>query len=177
MYFRSNASLHAALKEQLKQKVPGLTKDMALGRRYFVDLLASTAMTRVQAESFSGTKGDGFPLAAMLAMVSVEQKNLVLIMEAHIYTVCPTAIPTLPQPRKDATEDEIMSLIEHYGIGAREPGHHAKAKVMPYECCAWKDICEDIGKAEDVFAGQPGGRMVGPGGGRAAQVYAKGVRY
>ena len=98
----------AQLKEQLKQKVPGLTKDMALGRRYFVDLLASTAMTRVQAESFSGTKGDGFPLAAMLAMVSVEQKNLVLIMEAHIYTVCPTAIPTLPQPRKDATEDEIM---------------------------------------------------------------------
>ena len=21
---------------------------------------------------------------------------------------------------------------------------------MPYECCAWKDLCEDVEKAEDV---------------------------
>ena len=99
----------AQIKKQIQQNAPGFTKDMAYGRRYFVDLLASNVMTRVQAESFSGTKGDGFPLAAMVTMLAVEQKSFILIMEAHVFTVCPTAIPTLPQPRKDATEDEIMT--------------------------------------------------------------------
>jgi len=98
----------AQIKQQLQQKVAGMTPDMAVGRRYFVDLLASTAMTRVQAESFSGTKGDGFPLAAMLAMVSLQNKNIMAVLAAHIYTVCPTAIPTLPTPKADASEDEVM---------------------------------------------------------------------
>ena len=99
----------AQIKQQLQQKVAGITADMAVGRRYFVDLLASTAMTRVQAESFSGTKGDAFPLAAMLAMVSVENKNILAVLAAHIYTVCPTAIPTLPTPKADASEDDVMT--------------------------------------------------------------------
>ena len=99
----------AQIKQQLQQKVAGITPDMAVGRRYFVDLLASTAMTRVQAESFSGTKGDGFPLAAMLTMVSVENKNILAVLAAHIYTVCPTAIPTLPTPKADASEDDVMT--------------------------------------------------------------------
>ena len=98
----------AQIKQQLQQKVAGITPDMAVGRRYFVDLLASTAMMRVQAESFSGTKGDSFPLAAMLAMVSVENKNITAVLAAHIYTVCPTAIPTIPTPKADASEDEVM---------------------------------------------------------------------
>ena len=97
------------IKQQLQQKTPGLTPDMAVGRRYFIDLLSATAMTRVQAESFSGTKGDGFPLAAMLAMVSVENKNIMAVLAAHVYTVCPTAIPTLPKPAADASEDEVMT--------------------------------------------------------------------
>jgi hypothetical protein len=99
----------AQIKQQLQQKTPGMTPDMAVGRRYFVDLLASTAMTRVQAESFSGTKGDGFPLATMLAMVSVQNKNLANVLAAHVYTVCPTAIPTLPTPKADASEDDVMT--------------------------------------------------------------------
>jgi hypothetical protein len=94
------------IKQQVQQGNPGFTKDMAIGRRYFVDLLASTVMTRVQAESFG--KSDGFPLAAMVSMVSVESKQLVSILAAHIYTVCPTAIPTLPAPKADASEDELM---------------------------------------------------------------------
>ncbi|VEU40682.1 unnamed protein product [Pseudo-nitzschia multistriata] len=96
------------IKTQLQQGAPGLTSDMAVGRRYFVDLLASTAMKRVQAESFGGTKGDGFPLAAMLAMVSVESKQIISVLAAHIYTVCPVAIPTLPAPRDNASEDDLM---------------------------------------------------------------------
>ena len=94
------------IKQQVQQGNPEFTKDMAIGRRYFVDLLASTVMTRVQAESFG--KSDGFPLAAMVSMVSVETKQLVSILAAHIYTVCPTAIPTLPAPKADASEDELM---------------------------------------------------------------------
>lgn len=44
---------------------------------------------------------------------------------------------------------------------------------MPYECCAWLDLCEDVGKAVDIFADNPGGRLQQ----KASQVYPKGVRY
>lgn len=43
---------------------------------------------------------------------------------------------------------------------------------MPYECCAWKDLCEDVDKAVDVFY-EPRGTLQQS----AAQVYPKGVRY
>jgi myosin heavy subunit len=99
-------------KQMLQLNQPNVSKEMARGKRYLVDLLASNAMERVQAESFNGTKGDGFPLAAMLAMISTEQKELVPILAAHIYTVCPIAIPALPTNlEKDATEDALMSSL------------------------------------------------------------------
>jgi hypothetical protein len=101
--------------EQLKQRIqqgdPSVTPEMARGKRYLVDLLASNAIQRVQAEGFNGTRGDGFPLAAMLTLVSIDNKELVPIMAAHIYTVCPTAIPTLPTLKADASEDEVMSSL------------------------------------------------------------------
>ena len=43
---------------------------------------------------------------------------------------------------------------------------------MPYECCAWKDICEDIDKALDVNYEPRGSLPV-----KAAQLYPKGVRF
>jgi hypothetical protein len=99
------------IKQGLEQKQPGLTSDMARGKRYLIDLLAANTIQRVQADGFNGPRGDGFPLAAMLAMVSLENKELVPILAAHIYTVCPTAIPTLPTPTPDASEDELMSSL------------------------------------------------------------------
>jgi GLE1-like protein len=100
------------VKQMLQQNQPNMSKEMARGKRYLVDLLASNAMERVQAESFNGTKGDGFPLAAMLAMISTEQKELLPILTAHIYTVCPIAIPALPTNlEKDASEDALMSSL------------------------------------------------------------------
>jgi hypothetical protein len=99
------------IKQCLERKDPGLTSDMARGKRYFLDLLASNTIQRVQAEGFNGTRGDGFPLAAMLSMVSVENKDLVPILAAHIYTVCPTAIPTLPSVAPDASEEDLMSSL------------------------------------------------------------------
>lgn len=99
------------IKQGLERKDPGLTPDMARGKRYLLDLLASNTIQRVQAEGFNGPRGDGFPLAAMLAMISVENKDFVPILAAHIYTVCPTAIPSLPTPAPDASEEELMSSL------------------------------------------------------------------
>ena len=99
------------IKEALERKDPGYTSDMARGKRYLVDLLASNTIQRIQADGFNGPRGDGFPLANMLAMVSLENKEIVPILAAHVYTVCPTAIPTLPSPKKDASEDELMESL------------------------------------------------------------------
>lgn len=96
------------IKQALERGDAGYTADMARGKRYLVDLLASNTIQRVQAEGFNGPRGDGFPLANMLAMVSVENKELVPILAAHIYTVCPTAIPTLPVAAPNASEEEFM---------------------------------------------------------------------
>lgn len=123
------------IKQSLERKEPGFSPDMARGKRYLVDLLASNTIQRVQAEGFNGPGGDvstfllagasivsiavinltlryftvqGFPLAAMLSMVSLENKELVPILAAHIYTVCPTAIPTLPSISPSASEEELM---------------------------------------------------------------------
>jgi len=49
----------------------------------------------------------------MLALVSVslETKDLNPVLAAHIYTVCPIAIPSLPTPAEDASEDEVMESL------------------------------------------------------------------
>ena len=56
-------------------------------------------------------RGDGFPLANMCAQVSLENKEIPPMLAAHIYTVCPTAIPQLPSPSPDASEDELMESL------------------------------------------------------------------
>ena len=63
-------------------------------------------------------RGDGFPLAHMLAIVAAQVKDIVPVLTAHIYTVCPTAIPTLPltvstdttNPNSNA-EDDFMTQL------------------------------------------------------------------
>jgi hypothetical protein len=47
----------------------------------------------------------------MLAMVSEEAKDFAVVMAAHIYTVCPTAIPSLPHIAPDASEEELMESL------------------------------------------------------------------
>ena len=54
--------------------------------------------------------------------------------------------------RAGLTEVELSGLVEAYGIGNREPARHAKSRVVPFECCAWKDLIEDIEKAIDPYA-------------------------
>ena len=56
-------------------------------------------------------RGDGFPLAHMLAHVAAETKDMIPVLTAHIYTVCPTAIPTLPHIAPDASEEELMQSL------------------------------------------------------------------
>lgn len=47
----------------------------------------------------------------MLALVSTQVKELLPILAAHIYTVCPTAIPTLPKVTKNESENELMESL------------------------------------------------------------------
>ena len=99
------------IKQQLQAGAPNVTPEMARGKRYLINLLSEKIVVRVQAEGFNGQRGDGFPLASMLAMVSVDNKDLVPVLQAHIHTVCPTAIPNLPHPAPDASEDEVMESL------------------------------------------------------------------
>jgi GLE1-like protein len=50
-------------------------------------------------------------MANMLALISLENKELCPVLEAHIYTVCPTAIPQLPTPSSDASEEALMKSL------------------------------------------------------------------
>ena len=101
-----------AMRTQMEAGDTSITKDMARGSRYLMDLIASNVIVRVQAEGFNGTRGDGFPLAHMLAQTSTHVKeDFRVLVEAHIFSVCPTAIPTLPTPKEDCSEQELMESL------------------------------------------------------------------
>jgi hypothetical protein len=57
------------------------------------------------------TRGDGFPLAAMFASVSTHCDELGPLLEAHLYTVCPTAIPTLSMATAEGDENALMESL------------------------------------------------------------------
>ncbi|KAL9187286.1 hypothetical protein ACHAXT_001389 [Thalassiosira profunda] len=82
----------------------------SLGKKYLLDLLCSNLIVRVQADGFNGTRGDGFPLANMFARVSTMCEEVGPVLEGHLYTVCPTAIPTLSltSAREGEGDDELM---------------------------------------------------------------------
>eukprot|EP01082_Thalassiosira_pseudonana_P009517 g8591.t1 g8591 contig3:441835-444082(+) len=84
---------------------------MGMGKKYLLDLLASNLIVRVQADGFNGTRGDGFPLAAMFASVSTHCDELGPLLEAHLYTVCPTAIPTLSMATAEGDENALMESL------------------------------------------------------------------
>ena len=89
----------------------GLSPDMARGKRYLLDLLCSNVIVRVQAEGFNGTRGDGFPLAAVLTSISAEVKEFIPLLAAHLYTACPATIPMLPDIADDASETALMDSL------------------------------------------------------------------
>jgi hypothetical protein len=83
-----------------------------LGASYFMDLIASNVIVRIQAEGFNGPRGDGFPLAILLAMVSTQlPEEFITLLQSHIYMVCPTAIPSLPKPLPGSSEVELMESL------------------------------------------------------------------
>ncbi len=62
--------------------------------------------------AYNRTRGDGFPLAHMLAYTSTNLKeDFSYILMAHIYAVCPVAIPTLPSPAHGCSELELMESL------------------------------------------------------------------
>ncbi len=48
----------------------------------------------------------------MLAHVAKNaSKDFNILITAHVYSVCPTAIPTLPSPDQGASEQELMESL------------------------------------------------------------------
>ena len=107
------------IKEQIKTGNASIAPEVARGKRYFLDLLASKVIVRAQAESFNGQRGDGFPLAAMLAQCANESKDLCPILAAHIYTVCPVCIPRLPS---DVSSESDEAFMEELGMLRKPDG-------------------------------------------------------
>jgi hypothetical protein len=68
---------------------------VGMGKQYLLDLLASNLIVRVQADGFNGTRGDGFPLGAAFASISLHCEELKDVLEGHLYTVCPMGVPVL----------------------------------------------------------------------------------
>lgn len=68
---------------------------LGMGKRYLLDLLCANLIVRVQADGFTGKRGDGFPLAGMFAFVSSQCEEIGPVLEGHLYGVCPMAIPAL----------------------------------------------------------------------------------
>ncbi|CAJ1948275.1 unnamed protein product [Cylindrotheca closterium] len=98
---------------QLARQEDAQNPNMALGESYVLDLLASNTIQRIQAESFNGPRGDGLPLAAMIARVASENNNVIPVLEAHIYKVCPMAIPRFPhnEAGNKTSDDELMKNL------------------------------------------------------------------
>ena len=90
---------------------------MSMGKKYLLDLLASNLIVRVQADGFNGTRGDGFPLAAMFAITSTTCEELLPVLEAHLYTVCPMTIPVMSlKGDGDSSGGDESDLMESLGM-------------------------------------------------------------
>ena len=102
----------SAFRQQLESGTMRVTKDMSRGTIYFIDLISSSLVARVKADGFNGTRGDGFPLAHMMAHVSTQvPKEFIFFVEAHIYRMCKTTIPMLPTPNPECSEIELMQSL------------------------------------------------------------------
>ncbi len=56
--------------------------------------------------------------------------------------------------RLDLTEETLAAIVEAYGCGTPIDPRSAYHKISRFETVAWKDFCEDVGKAVDV-SGKP----------------------
>ena len=57
------------------------------------------------------SSGEAFPLANAIALIATQIKELSSIVSAHIYQVCPSAIPRTPKITKGAKESELMDSL------------------------------------------------------------------
>jgi len=65
-------------------------------------------------------KGDGFPIANLIVILCTQVKDLVPIVTAHLFTICPTLIPSIPKSNvKEMSEDELM---ESLGMARKKDG-------------------------------------------------------
>ncbi|KAL7531085.1 hypothetical protein ACHAXR_003830, partial [Thalassiosira sp. AJA248-18] len=112
----SEAITNAANDDSSAASSGGYEPVMSMGKKYLLDLLCSNLIVRVQADGFNGTRGDGFPLANMFAHVSIQCEELGPVMEGHLYTVCPTAIPIMCLDTTSSSGNDENDLMEGLGM-------------------------------------------------------------
>lgn len=88
-------AIENAARDDAENSGPRQEPVLSVGKKYLLDLLCSNLVVRVQADGFNGTRGDGFPLANAFAHVSTRCEEIGPVLEGHLYTVCPMAIPVL----------------------------------------------------------------------------------
>ena len=52
--------------------------------------------------------------------------------------------------RMHFSADVLQQITKAYGCGYETPHDHGKHQTLPFESIAWKDFCEDVGKAVDT---------------------------
>lgn len=93
---------------------------LGMGRKYLIDLLCANLIVRAQADGFNGTRGDGFPLAGMFAFISTKCQEIGPVLEGHLYSVCPMAIPALTL--NGGSGDHEDTLMEGLGMHRGKDG-------------------------------------------------------
>ena len=74
-------------------------------------------------------------------------------------------------PRLGITEESVLLLVTTYGCGDKVPERSSRAKLQPFDMCAWADFAEDVQKAVDPYLGME--KLPG----RARDIYPIGIRY
>ena len=65
----------------------------------------------------------------------------------------------------------VLLLVTTYGCGDKVPERSSRAKLQPFDMCAWADFAEDVQKAVDPYLGME--KLPG----RARDIYPIGIRY
>ena len=107
----TSAILVAKDEDEQARRENASAPESSQGFMYFLDLLASNVIIRSSAETFNSTNGEGFPLANAIALIAAEVKELSPLIMAHVYKVCPAAIPRAPSVGTDTSEDELMDSL------------------------------------------------------------------
>jgi GLE1-like protein/CCCH-type zinc finger len=91
----------------------------------------------------------------MLTMVSKDNKEIIPVFAAHIYTVCPTAIPSLPHSSPDASEEQFMKSLGM--LQTNKPGDEVQFESFERFLARTEGV---ISLVANVMASQPSSHVL-----------------